>query len=79
MIFILSAAAIYGLEATDFGFAGYKPHLEAKQVANEYVLTWPRLSYLSYYEIEVLSCFPENDTKAASPSQRITKYRTWSN
>jgi len=79
LIFILSAAAIYGLEATDFGFAGYKPHLEAKQVANEYVLTWPRLSYLSYYEIEVLSCFPEHDTKAASPSQRITKYRTWSN
>lgn len=79
LIFLLSAAAIYGLEATDYGYAGYKPHLEARQVANEYILTWPRLSYLSYYEIEVLNCPPANDTKAAPLSKRITKYRTWSN
>jgi lysophospholipase L1-like esterase len=79
LIIILSAVALYCLEATGLGFAGYKPHLEAKQVANEYILTWPRLPYLSYYEVEVLNSLPHDDKAPARPSNRITKYRTWSN
>lgn len=76
---ILSAAAIYAAEATPAGFAEYKPELIVKKAANEYVVTWHRLPYLSYYEVEVLSSPPANDQTPARLSDKITRYRTWSN
>ncbi|MDR3565514.1 MAG: GDSL-type esterase/lipase family protein [Negativicutes bacterium] len=68
------------IETADiFGFDKYKPRLEAAFVANEYILSWPKLPYFSYYEVEVLKAPPEDDDLPVPPQQRIITYRTWQN
>lgn len=81
---LLLLAATLGMiclfETVDIlGFSSYHPKLEAAFVANEYVLTWPKLPYLSYYEIEVLKSPPDSQDLAVPLSQRIITYRTWQN
>lgn len=61
------------------GFSNFKPSLTVTNDTNEYVLSWSRLPYWAYYEVEVLTNPPENDCQPAPPSQQIVKYRTWSN
>lgn len=50
-------------------------------MANEYILTWSKLPYFAYYEVEVLHHSPEEELEAKSfvPSYRIAKYRTFKN
>lgn len=71
---------IYCLENTSMtGFSMFKPTLTARSENNEYVLSWTRLPYLSYYEVEVLNKPSDNDSVQAPASQSIVKYRTWQN
>jgi lysophospholipase L1-like esterase len=80
LLILIACIALYSIEATDIlGFRGYQPRLEAAFVANEYVLSWPKLSYLNYYEVEVLKSPPEDDRLTAPASQRIVRYLTWQN
>lgn len=78
---LVAILALIGLAETldIMGLSSYKPKLEASFVANEYVLTWPKLDYFSYYEVEVLKAPPENQDLAVPVSQRIITYRTWRN
>ncbi len=77
---LLIATILYVLEISEaFGLASFKPQLEISHTANEYVLRWPRLPYLAYYEIEALSSPPSDDYNQTQESQRIASYRTWKN
>ncbi len=82
LVLLLAAAiVIIGLaETVDvLGLNNYKPKLEAAFVANEYVLTWPKLAYPGYYEVEVLKSPPESQDRPVPVSERIITYRTWQN
>lgn len=71
---------IYIMEDSNvLGFNSFKPILSAEYKSNEYFLSWTKLPYPVYYEVEVLNNPPENDNQPALPSQRIVKYRTWRN
>lgn len=74
---VLLALGVCAVEGGGFLFGKYKPAVTVTNVANEYVLNWSRLPYPAYYEVEVLSRSPSGD-EAASPSERIAVYRTWS-
>lgn len=60
-------------------FANYKPSLTWQKNDNDYILTWQKLPYPAYYEIEVLVSRPNNDRQAMPDNQRIAKYKTWEN
>lgn len=80
LIILLTATILYLLESSEaIGLTSYKPQLEISHAANEYVLRWPRLSYLAYYEVEALSVPPADDYTQAAENQRIVSYRTWKN
>jgi lysophospholipase L1-like esterase len=80
LLLFIALACIYTVESTDIiGLNAYKPRLEAAFVANEYVLSWPRLPYLGYYEIEILKAPPADDRFTVPSSQRILRYRTFEN
>lgn len=51
----------------------------AELIDNEYTLTWTRLPYPVYYEVEVLNHPPAGDSFKANRTDRITVYRTWTN
>jgi len=71
---------IYILENSALiGFSEFKPFLYTKYDTNEYVLSWPKLPYPAYYEVEVLNNPPTNDRLPAPATQQIIKYRTWQN
>ncbi len=75
---IVALAVVYLAEAAAAAvLGGYKPRLGAALAANEYVLTWQRLPYPGYYEIEVLKTPP--DQAPALPGQRLFAFRTWQN
>jgi len=46
---------------------------------NEYTLTWPKLPYLAYYEIEILNQNPGDGSRSQPvlPAYRIAQYRTF--
>lgn len=78
-IVLVFTLLLYILENTTIaGFTKYKPMLTASLVNNEYVLSWPRIPYIAYYEVEVLNK-PSNDSYTTPASQSIVKYRTWNN
>ncbi|BBB92677.1 MAG TPA: GDSL-type esterase/lipase family protein [Methylomusa anaerophila] len=75
MALVLLAALLYAVEAIDwFGLNQFKPLLTINTVANEYILSWSRLPYPVYYEVEVFSAPPREDINGTG--QIITKYRT---
>jgi lysophospholipase L1-like esterase len=75
---IAALAVIYLAEAVAAAvLGGYKPKLEATLTANEYVLTWQRLPYPGYYEVEVLKTPPGQ--APAPPGQRLFAFHTWHN
>ncbi|HWR40899.1 MAG TPA: GDSL-type esterase/lipase family protein [Patescibacteria group bacterium] len=74
LIFMLFLGEYLGL-----GFVHYKPHLEMTQEANQQTLSWPRLPYPAYYEVDVLTETPENDTTKSARSQIVARYRTLDN
>ncbi|MGI6092953.1 MAG: SGNH/GDSL hydrolase family protein [Negativicutes bacterium] len=78
-VVLVFALLLYILENTSIaGLHKYKPTLTADLVSNEYILSWPRIPYIAYYEVEVLSK-PSDDAYNPSALQSIIKYRTWKN
>jgi lysophospholipase L1-like esterase len=76
---VIALVSVYMVEAAAAAvLGGYKPKLEAAFAANEYVLTWQRLPYFGYYEVEVLKT-PPLSKFAAPPGERIFFFRTWRN
>jgi len=61
-----------------FGFNQCKPFITVTPENNQIVLSWPKLPYPVYYEVEVLSNNPDNMEQAVKV-RTITKYRTWDN
>lgn len=79
-LFLTLTAIVFIIEYTNLiGFAEYKPTLSWQKNGNEYVLSWNRLMYPTYYEVEVLTSPPKNNLQEMPEDQRITKYRTWQN
>jgi len=69
----------YIIEITNFwGFNQVKPVITIAVQDNQIILSWPKLPYPVYYEIEALGSNPENPGPAAK-AQLIKKYRTWNN
>lgn len=78
----MMTAGLYFVEADEnIGFSKYKPILDVRYVNSEYILTWPKLPYFAYYEVEVLNQNPGDGTNASGdlPAYRIVKYRTFEN
>ncbi len=76
------AVGLYFVEADEnIGFSKYKPVLDVRYVASEYILTWPKIPYFAYYEVEVLNQNPGDGTsiQGTLPAYRIVKYRTFEN
>ncbi|MBP2654378.1 MAG: hypothetical protein H6Q73_1947 [Firmicutes bacterium] len=68
---------IYAIEATNIlGLHSYRPTLEAAIVDHEYVLTWAKSPYPSYYDVEV---FKSPQAELNAPTERVMMYRTWNN
>lgn len=59
-----------------FGFNQFKPSLAVAAKNNQIVLSWVRLPYPAYYEIEALSNNPDSDIPIEQ-IHTLTKYRTW--
>jgi hypothetical protein len=79
LLFTILIGAIFLAETLDMpGFGKYRPRLDIAFIANEYVLSWDRLPYPAYYEIEVLKAPPAENGRT-NAAERITKYRTWGN
>ena len=74
-------SVIVSVEIIDiFGFQTFRPIIEVGSSGNETVLSWQRLPYLVYYEIEVLSRFPSNDSVVSpAPTFRLMRFRTLQN
>lgn len=73
---------LYFVESSEkIGFSNYKPVLDVSYVANEYMLTWSKIPYFAYYEVEVLNQNPSDRNGAQSPlpAYRIVTYRTFEN
>lgn len=80
LLFFFLTLFVYLFEISDIlGFNNYKPHLSITHASNEYVLTWNRVPYFTYYEIEVLNKPPEHDRQTTPSTQRIVRYRTLQN
>lgn len=80
MVLLLITTVLYFIEINDnIGFSKYKPVLDVTYIANQYVLTWPKLPYLAYYEVEVFNQNPGNGNNGPLPAYRIVKYRTFEN
>lgn len=74
---VIALAVIYLAEAAAaIALKDYKPKLEAAFAANEYVLSWQRLPYLGYYEVEVLKAPPLGQTPSTR-QERVFSFRTW--
>jgi lysophospholipase L1-like esterase len=71
---------VFGFEYSNvFGQNSYKPALQSAFISNEYVLSWPRLSYPALYQIQVLNYPPANETGNLPPRHTIATYYTWDN
>ena len=78
LLFILLISIIALIEFGNIlGFDNYHPRLEAAVVDNGYVLSWPKLPYWGYYEVEVLTAPPPSGLLPASVADHILVYRTW--
>jgi len=81
-LILLLTTTLYLIETNEnIGFSKYKPLLNVTYIANNYVLTWPKIPYFAYYEVEVLNNNPvkKHEQKLPLPSYRIAKYRTFDN
>ena len=62
-----------------FSFEQYRPATAVSQSDNETSLSWQRLPYPAYYEIEVLSRLPDTDSRATPRAFRLMRFRTFDN
>ena len=73
-------ALLYYIETNEkIGFHTYKPLLSVKYTDNQYTLTWTKIPYLAYYEVEVLNISSDEENEKTSSSGKITKYRSFTN
>ena len=82
LLILLLTTTLYFIETNEiFGFNKYKPLFTVTYAANNYVLTWSKIPYLAFYEVEVLNNNPmeKHGQKSTVPSYRIAKYRTFDN
>ena len=80
LIAALTLSLLYVLEVSEaVGLSNFKPRLEVNHITNEYILTWQRVPYFVYYEVEALSNPPADDTQPAKNTEKIASYRTWKN
>jgi len=81
-LILLLTTTLYFIETNEkIGLSKYKPLLNVTYVANNYILTWSKIPYLAYYEVEVLNNnqVGKSGQKITVPSYRIAKYRTFDN
>ena len=81
-LLLILATSLYFIEANDkIGLNQYKPLLNVTYIANNYVLTWAKIPYFVYYEVDVFNSDPvgEQGPRSAMPSYKIAKYRTFDN
>jgi len=77
LLILAGLVLIYCIESIDvFGFHNYQPTLESAVVDSKYVLTWPRLYYPGYYDVEVFTGPPGPHNAAV---KRIMVYHTLNN
>ncbi len=68
------------VEAADiFGFQSFRPVVAVSKAGNETVLSWQRLPYPAYYEIEVLTRLPSAETSSAKTPYRLMHFHTFKN
>lgn len=80
LLISLLTALLYFIETNEnIGLSKYKPSLTVDQVSNHYVLTWSKIPYLVYYEVEILNQIPnrKQGAKSSALSSRIANYRTF--
>ncbi|WP_378956424.1 GDSL-type esterase/lipase family protein [Pelosinus sp. sgz500959] len=80
LLISLLTTLLYFIETNEnIGLSNYKPLVNVNYIANHYILTWSKIPYLAYYEVEVLNHNPgkEQDSKSSNLSSRIAKYRTF--
>lgn len=81
-VILILTLLLYFVETSEsIGFSTYKPLLSVNYDDNQYTLTWSKIPYFAYYEVEVLNKSPgeESGQKSSPSSYRITKYRTFDN
>jgi lysophospholipase L1-like esterase len=82
LLMLLMTAIIYAIEANDYiGLSKYKPVVEIGHSSNEYIITWSKIPYLVYYEIEILNYTAGQNEQPSSaiPEYRLAKYSTFNN
>ena len=61
-LILMLTAILYLVETNEnIGFSQYKPILSVTYADNQYVLTWSKIPYFAYYEVEVLNKTPEEE------------------
>lgn len=75
---LVITSIIYSAEANDrVGLKTYKPTLEVSHEPKQFVVSWPKLSYPAYYEVEILNRTSLNEEQ--ENAHRILSYRTLQN
>ncbi len=77
-ILLVLLIAIYLFEKSDFmQLSQFKPIIGVEKEANEYILSWSKVPYPAYYEVEVLTQPPAGN--GTHSGKRIVSYKTWNN
>lgn len=80
LLLVLIFSVIVSVEIIDiFGFHTFRPIVAVGNAGNETVLSWQRLPYPAYYEIEVLSRLPSTSSDSPAPIFRLMQFRTLQN
>ncbi len=75
ILFIITCMLLF--ETADFfGSQQYRPILSVNKGDNETSISWQRIPYPAYYEIEVLSRPPNNDSHSTPRVFRLMRFRT---
>ena len=77
---LLVISFIVSAELLDvFGFQSFRPVIAVGKQSNETILSWQRLPYLAYYEVEVLNRPPDNDSRSTPVLFRLMHFQTLKN
>ena len=60
-----------------FGFSRFQPRAAIVLSSNEAMLTWNRLPYWAFYEVEVLNRSPEVSSSSETQVRRLMHFTTW--
>ncbi|AIF51065.1 GDSL-type esterase/lipase family protein [Pelosinus sp. UFO1] len=82
ILLVIVISILYFVESNEkVGFGNYKPSLNINRIEDKYTITWSKIPYFAYYEVEVLNHIPEKNPDESSmiPYHRVIKYRTFDN